>query len=254
MLARSGSISLKSAAEIELIAESGRIVKKTLDLLSGMIKPGISTLELDQAAEECIRSERGEPAFLGFQGYPASICASINAEVVNGIPSAKKLVKNGDIVSVDVGVKKNGFYGDAAVTVGAGQLDDEAAALIEVTSDVLRVAIQKVVAGNRIGDISQAIQQYVERRGYSVVRDFVGHGIGSRMHEPPQIPNFGLAGRGQRLKVGMVLAIEPMVNIGGFEVETLPDNWTVVTRDRKLSAHFEHSVAVTKDGSRVLTC
>jgi len=256
MLARPSGIAavtLKTEAELELMAQSGEIVREVLTLLREMVAPGVSTKELDKAAETHIRSRGGEPAFLGFRGYPASICASINHEVVHGIPQPDKKIKATDIISLDVGVRKNGYYGDAAITVAAAEASGQATELIKVTEDVLKQAIEQVQPGNRIGDISHVIQQYVEARGFSVVRDFVGHGIGSQMHEPPQIPNFGPPGRGVRLKVGMVLAIEPMVNVGGYDVRTLADNWTVVTCDGSLSAHFEHCVAVTKDGPRVLT-
>lgn len=217
------------------------------------IKPGISTLYLDRIAERYIRSRGGIPAFKGYRGYPATICASVNEEVVHGIPSQDKVLKEGDIISIDVGVKYKGYYGDAARTFMVGNVSDEARELIRVTRESLSVGIGVAKKGARIGDIGEAIQNYVELHGFSVVRDYAGHGVGRELHEPPQIPNFGKRGTGPVLEEGMLLAIEPMVNAGGYEVEVLSDGWTVVTKDRSLSAHFEHTILVRKEDALVLT-
>jgi len=232
--------------------DAGRIVAETHQELKKTIAPGISTRELDQVAEEYITRKGAVPAFKGYHGFPATICASINEEVVHGIPGLRAL-KTGDIISIDIGAVINGYYGDAAVTLPVGVISKNAAHLLEVTEKCLYKGIEQVKVDNRLTDISHAIQSYVEQNGYSVVRDFVGHGIGTKMHEEPQLPNFGMPGRGPRLKPGMCLAIEPMVNLGTYEVETLLDNWTVVTKDKQLSAHFEHSVAVTEKGPLILT-
>lgn len=246
-------IEIKSESEISLINEAGKIVKVILGEISKSAKPGVTTAELDRIAEEMIRSFNARSAFKGYRGFPGNICTSINEQVVHGIPGDAKL-KSGDILSIDVGVEKKGFYADAAVTIGIGDIVSKAASdLIRTTEEALDAGIEKAVEGNRLFDISHAIQAYTEDHGYAVVRDFVGHGIGRKMHEDPEIPNFGRPGTGPRLKNGMVLAIEPMINQGGFEIEILSDGWTAVTRDRKLSAHFEHTLCVTDKGPRILT-
>ncbi|QGP91817.1 Methionine aminopeptidase 1 [Neomoorella glycerini] len=245
-------IILKSRREIALMREAGRIVARTLAKLKEHIIPGVTTAELDRIAEDYIRDNGAVPAFKGYQGFPASICASVNEEVVHGIPGLKQLAE-GDIISIDIGAVKNGYVGDAAVTFPVGAIDAEKQHLLAVTEAALYEGIKQAVVGNRLTDISHAIQTYVERNGLSVVRDYVGHGIGRAMHEDPQVPNFGSPGYGPRLRVGMVLAIEPMVNAGTYEVYTLANRWTVVTRDKKPSAHFEHTVAVTDNGPEILT-
>ncbi|MBI3614925.1 MAG: type I methionyl aminopeptidase [Candidatus Omnitrophica bacterium] len=245
-------IELKSPSQLERMREAGRIVAKVIEMLKKEVRPGITTAELDEMAGEKIRQEGGKPAFKGYRGFPGNICASVNEEVVHGIPSRRKL-KEGDIVGLDVGATVEGYFGDAAVTVAVGQISQEAADLMAVTQAALAEGIAFARPGNRLSDISHAVQRTVESRGYSVVRDFVGHGIGTELHEPPQIPNYGKPGFGPVLKEGMVLAIEPMVNQGGAAVEVLADGWTAVTKDRKLSAHFEHTVAVTESGPEILT-
>ncbi|RDV83381.1 type I methionyl aminopeptidase [Ammonifex thiophilus] len=242
----------KSERELQYMREAGRIVALTLQELEKAIRPGVTTKELDSLAEEFIRRQGARPAFKGLYGFPASICTSINEEVVHGIPGPRRL-REGDIISIDVGTEVEGYHGDGAWTFPVGEISEEAARLLEVTREALYRGIEKAVAGNRLTDISYAIQTYVESHGFSVVRDFVGHGIGRRMHEEPQVPNFGPPGRGPRLEEGMTLAIEPMVNAGTYEVEVLPDNWTVVTKDRRLSAHFEHTIAVRKTRAEILT-
>ncbi|MDN5344421.1 MAG: methionyl aminopeptidase [Clostridia bacterium] len=245
-------IILKSRREIDLMREAGRIVARTLAKLQEHIAPGLTTAELDRIAEDFIRAQDAVPAFKGYRGFPASICASVNEEVVHGIPGLKQLAE-GDIISIDIGAVKNGYVGDAARTFPVGAIDAEKQHLLQVTEEALFAGIEKAVIGNRLTDISHAIQSYVEKNGLAVVRDYVGHGVGRAMHEDPQVPNFGLPGYGPRLRQGMVLAIEPMVNAGTFEVYTLANHWTVVTRDRKPSAHFEHTVAVTDNGPEILT-
>lgn len=245
-------ISIKSPRELELMRFAGQVVAQVLAQLEEAVTEGVTTRELDAMAERIIRKAGCIPAFKGYQGFPGSICASINEEVVHGIPGSRRL-RQGDIISIDVGAVYKGYYGDAAVTVPVGEVTPEARRLIEVTREALNKGLEKAAEGNHLTDISFAIQSYVESNGFSVVRNYVGHGIGNQMHEEPQIPNFGKPGRGPRLKEGMVLAIEPMVNAGDWQVEVLPDNWTVVTLDRKLSAHFEHTVAVTKNGGEILT-
>ncbi|GAF25671.1 methionine aminopeptidase [Moorella thermoacetica Y72] len=232
--------------------EAGRIVAGALAKLQEHIAPGITTGELDRIAEEYIRRHDAVPAFKGYHGFPASICASVNEEVVHGIPGLKKLVA-GDIISIDIGVVKNGYVGDSAATFPVGDIDSGKKQLLAATQAALQEGIKKAVVGNRLTDISHAIQAFVEARGFSVVRDYVGHGVGRAMHEDPQVPNFGPPGYGPRLRVGMVLAIEPMVNAGTHEVYTLPNRWTVVTRDGQPSAHFEHTVAITENGPEILT-
>lgn len=246
-------IILKSRREIDIMREANQIVAETHAYLSENIKPGISTAEIDQLADEFIRDKGAVPSFKGYQGFPASVCISINEEVVHGIPAKHRYLEDGDIVSIDIGTFYEGFNGDAARTHAVGSISDNASKLLKVTEKSLLKGIEKAVIGNRLFDISHAVQEYVEKNGFSVVRDYVGHGIGRDMHEDPQIPNFGPAGKGPKLKEGMTLAIEPMVNIGSYEVETLEDKWTVVTKDRSLSAHFEHTIAVTKDGVEILS-
>jgi methionyl aminopeptidase len=245
-------ITLKSNSQIALMKEAGRIVAESLALLAKMVEPGITTQELDQAAEEYILKRDALPAFKGYNGFPATICASINDEVVHGIPGLRKL-QSGDIISIDIGAVKNGFFGDSAITVPVGDVADEKLRLLAVTEESLIEGIKHAVIGNHLSDISHAIQTYVERHGFSVVRDYVGHGIGKKMHEEPQIPNFGKPGYGPRLAKGMALAVEPMVNIGTYKVRTLLDNWTVVTEDGQCSAHFEHTIAITTEGPEILT-
>jgi methionyl aminopeptidase len=245
-------ILLKSRQEIAIMAEAGRLVAATLAELKRVIEPGITTRELDEIAASFIARNGGRAVFKGYQGFPASICTSINEEVVHGIPGLRQL-KNGDIISIDVGVEINGYVGDAAITVPVGEVEPEILRLLQVTEGSLARGIAQAKVGNRLSDISHAIQTYVESNNFSVVRDYVGHGIGRQMHEAPQIPNFGPPGRGPRLEEGMVLAIEPMVNMGTYHVRTLDDGWTVVTQDGKPSAHFEHSVAITTDGPVILT-
>ncbi|NLG66469.1 MAG: type I methionyl aminopeptidase [Actinobacteria bacterium] len=242
----------KSPAEIELIAQAGCVLRGCLDMLVEAAQPGVSTRELDRKAEEFIRSRGGVPTFKGYRGFPASICASPNDMVVHGIPGPT-ILKNGDILGIDVGVTLRDYVADAALSIGIGEVTPESQALMDATKRSLELAIEQCVVGNRVGDISHAVQSYVEALGYSVVRALVGHGVGREMHEDPQVPNFGPPGQGPRLLEGMVLAIEPMVNMGGPEVEVGPDNWAVFTKDGSLSAHFEHTVAITADGPRVLT-
>ncbi len=245
-------ITHKSSRELELMRRAGRIVAEALDIMKGAIRPGLATLELDRLAEKHIRREGGIPAFKGYRGFPASICASVNEEVVHGIPGLRRL-KEGDIISIDVGVQYQGYFGDAAATFPVGQIEEEAECLIRVTRRALEAGIQQTREGNFLSDISNAVQTYAESRGFSVVRNYVGHGIGSEMHEEPQVPNFGPPGRGPKLSSGMTLAIEPMVNAGTWQVDTLADEWTVVTQDGRLSAHFEHTVAIVKGCPEVLT-
>ena len=245
-------IILKSGKEIEYMREAGKIVAYTHEAVRSLIKPGITTKELDEVAEATIVKYGAHPAFKGYHGFPASICTSINEQVVHGIPGLKTL-KDGDIISVDIGAIYNGYYGDAAKTHAVGTVSAEAFKLIEVTRQCFYEGLKFCREGNRLSDISYAIQSYVESNGFSVVRDYVGHGIGQNMHEEPQIPNFGSPGKGPRLVEGMVLAIEPMVNVGTYKVETLLDNWTVVTLDGKMSAHYEHTVAITRDEPIILT-
>lgn len=242
----------KSRAEIEKIAEAGKVVRGCLDLLSSRAVPGVSTKQLDQIAEEFIRSRGGIPTFKGYRGFPGSICTSPNDMVVHGIPGATRL-KAGDILSLDVGVTLDNYVADGAVTVPVGEVGPGAQRLVAVTAESLRRAVEQCRVGNRVGDISHAVQSFAEAKGYSVVRALVGHGIGRSMHEDPQVPNFGLPGTGPRLVEGMVLAIEPMINLGSWEVEVGADNWSIYTKDGSLSAHYEHTVAVTADGPRILT-
>lgn len=245
-------IIVKSKKEIEYMKEAGKIVAYTHELLKEHIKPGITTKELDHIAEHEIRKHGAIPAFKGYHGFPATICASVNEQVVHGIPGLKTL-EDGDIISIDIGAVINGYYGDAAKTHAVGKVSDEALSLIDATKQSFYEGLKFCKEGYRLSDISHAVQKYVESQGFSVVRDFVGHGIGQNMHEDPQIPNYGLPGKGPRLKSGMVLAIEPMVNMGSYHVKTLLDNWTVVTVDGKYSAHYEHSVAITENEPIILT-
>jgi methionyl aminopeptidase len=245
-------IILKQPEEIEKMRASARIVAEVLEKLKSAIKPGITTRQLDTLAEDLARRKNANPAFKGYMGYPFSLCTSLNEEVVHGMPSDRVLVE-GDIISLDFGVYYQGYYGDAAVTLPVGMISERAARLLRVTEQSLCEAVKEATAGNRLGNISFAVQSIVESAGYSVVRDFVGHGIGQKLHEDPQIPNFGERGRGVVLKAGMVFAIEPMVNEGTYKVKVMPDSWTVVTEDVKLSAHFEHSVAITENGPDILS-
>jgi len=233
---------------------AGQVVREVLELVRSHVKPGATTLDLENAAEKRIAELGAKPAFKGYHGYPCVLCTSVNSEVVHGIPSARRVLKDGDIVSVDCGAVIDGFYGDAAITVPVGQkLDATTARLLRVTEDSLKSGIAAVKPGATLGDIGAAVQSVVEAEGFSVVRDFVGHGIGSNMHEDPQVPNFGEAGRGMKLRTGMVIAIEPMVNAGAPDVRVLKDGWTAVTGDGSMSAHFEHTVAVTETGAMILT-
>ncbi|MCX7981577.1 MAG: type I methionyl aminopeptidase [Syntrophales bacterium] len=243
---------IRKPDEIEKIRESNLIVAEILNALKKEVRVGVTTKELDEYCEELTRKWGAKPAFKGYRGYPYALCTSINHEVVHGMPSHRRL-KEGDILSLDFGVYYNGYYGDAAITVPVGEVSKEARRLIKVTEEALYRGIEEAKAGNRLGDISAAVQTHVESAGFSVVRDFVGHGIGSELHEDPQIPNFGTPGRGVLLREGMVLAIEPMVNAGSYRVKVLDDGWTVVTEDGSLSAHFEHSIAITPNGPDILS-
>ena len=243
----------RSAAELERMRDAGRLVGEVLTELASRIAPGVTTADLDAIAEARIAKSGATPAFKGYHGYPATICASINEEVIHGIPSGRRVLNEGDILSIDVGVSLNGYFGDSAITVPVGKVSEQAAALLRATEESLYKAIERVRPGGRISDIGHAVQRHVESNGFSVVREFVGHGIGQRMHEEPQVPNYGEPGRGPRLAEGMVLAIEPMVNAGKPAVKVLADGWTAVTKDGSLSAHFEHTVAVTADGPWILT-
>ena len=246
-------IRINTAEEVMRIRESAQIVGRCLQMLGSEVRPGVSTKDLDRLAEEFIRAEGGEPAFKGYRGFPASICASVNEEVVHGIPSAKRVLKEGDVISLDIGVRKSGFYGDAARTFPVGTVSEAATRLLEATERSLQAGIEMAKPDGRVSDISAAIEREVKRSGFSVVRALVGHGVGRELHEEPQVPNYGRPGEGPRLRAGMVLAIEPMVNLGGADVVTLSDQWTVVTADRQLSAHFEHTVAIGEDGPEILS-
>lgn len=245
-------IILKSRQEIEKMRKSNVLVAAILEELRKKIRPGVKTIELDRLSEEMALKKGARPAFKGYRGYPYSLCTSVNSEVVHGMPSEREL-KEGDIVSLDFGILNDGYYGDAAVTVPVGEITPAAKRLLRVTEEALYKGISEVKAANRIGDISAAIQGHAEAAGFSVVRDLVGHGIGKNLHEDPQVPNYGSSGRGIELKAGMVFAIEPMVNEGTYRVDILRDGWTVVTADGKLSAHFEHSVAITENGPVILS-
>ena len=245
-------IVLKSPEEIKKMTKAGSIVGEVLESIKDMIKAGITTREIELFADECIKTLGGKSAFKGYRGYPGSICTSVNEEVVHGIPSSRRL-KDGDIISIDLGVFYDGFFGDAAVTLPVGKIDNGTAALLRVTEEALSLGIENATAGKRVSDISYAIQSHAEKNGFSVVRTFVGHGIGRELHEEPQVPNYGTPGKGPRLKEGMTLAIEPMVNSGTHEVRILGDGWTAVTTDGKKSAHFEHTVLVTSGRPKILT-
>lgn len=246
-------IVLKTARELSIMKEACRISAGALQLIGKAIEPGVTTAELDRLAEAYIRKQGAEPNFKNYQGYPATACISINNQVIHGIPSHKQKIQAGDIVSVDLGAKFNGYHGDNAATFACGDISDEAKRLMDTTRESLYEGIKAAVPGGRVGDIGAAVQRYVEARGYSVVRQFVGHGVGTHLHEAPEVPNFGTPGRGIRLMPGMTIAIEPMVNAGGSDVKVLPDGWTVLTKDGSLSAHFEHTVAITPDGPMIMT-
>ena len=250
---QSDKISVKTAEEIELMYHANQITAGVLDTLKTSVRCGVSTYDLDKLAEEYCSDHGGKPAFKGYRGFPASLCASINDEVVHGIPSKNRILNNGDIVSLDFGTLYKGFYGDAAITVGLGETDFRVNQLLEATELALAQGIEQARVGNRVADISRAIQNHVESCGFNVVRQFVGHGIGNRLHEPPEVPNYVQRQASPRLLAGMVLAIEPMVNMGSSKVHILKDQWTVVTTDNKYSAHFEHSVAITVTGPRILS-
>lgn len=240
-------IILKTPEEVALMAKASRVVAEALEVLKQAVKPGVTTDELDRLAEAEIRARGAQPAFKGYRNYPKTLCASVNEQVVHGIPS-KRVLKEGDIIGLDLGAIVEGFYGDSALTVGVGKVDDKALRLVRVTEEALALGIEQAVVGNRLSDISHAVQRYVEAAGYSVVTEFVGHGIGRQLHEEPQVPNYGKPGQGPRLQHGMVLAIEPMVNMGSAAVRVLDDRWTAVTVDGSLSAHFEHTIAVQPEG------
>ena len=245
-------IYIKTGEEIEKMRQAGRVVAEVHQLMRELVRPGVTTAELNAAGEKLIRSRGATPSFLGYRGYPASLCISVNEEVVHGIPGSR-IIQEGDIVSIDVGAYLDGYHGDGAVTVPAGSVDAEKTTLMAVTEEALYQGIAAAEVGNHVSDISLAVQSYVEAHGFSVVRDLIGHGIGKDMHEDPEVPNFVSRRRGPKLQPGMVIAIEPMVNAGGFQVTYLSDGWTVVTMDRKPSAHFEHTVAITVDGPKILT-
>ncbi len=247
-------ITIKSSREIETMARAGRIVAETLALLARTVKPGMSTEDLDRAAEEFIRSHPGaKPSFKGLYGFPKTLCTSINEEIVHGIPSPRRVLREGNIVSIDVGVLLDGLHADSATTVAVGEISPEAQRLLQVTREALAAGIAQARAGNHVGDIGHAVQQVAEAAGFGVVRELVGHGIGTQFHEEPQVPNHGQPKRGPRLLEGMTIAIEPMITAGHFTTKTLPDKWTVVTADGSLSAHFEHTVAISANGARILT-
>ncbi|MGB3225898.1 MAG: type I methionyl aminopeptidase [Desulforhopalus sp.] len=248
------NIVIKTDHEISLMREANQIVAETLTMLEKVIEPGITTWDLNSLAEELCYKRKAKPAFKDYRGFPGSLCVSVNEEVVHGIPSRKKKLKNGDIISIDFGVFFKGYYGDSAITVPVGKISDDVERLLKTTRVSLEKGIEQAVIGNRIGDISKAIQEYVEGNGFFVVRQFVGHGIGTQLHEAPEIPNFYQGERTAKLIPGMVLAIEPMVNMGTQKVTVLRDGWTVITNDKKPSAHFEHSIAVTENGPLILSC
>jgi methionyl aminopeptidase len=246
-------IELKSPAQIAHMREAGRILVDAFRMCRDLVKPGVSTLEIDREVETLIRDRKAKPAFKGYRGFPATICASINEEVVHGIPAPRRRLREGDIIGLDLGAIVEGYYADAAVTLPVGEVTDEARRLLDVTRESLDRAIAQCRPGRRLGDVSVAVQRHVEAAGFGVVRAFVGHGIGRTLHEDPQVPNFGEPGRGPLLRPGMVLALEPMVTMGHWEVRVLADRWTAVTADGSLAAHFEHTVAVTEQGPDVLT-
>ena len=246
-------IVLKTSRELAIMREAGRISAMALKVAGEAVEPGVSTWEMDRVARKYIESQGAVPSFLGYGGFPASACISVNNVVIHGIPSKHQIVKAGDIVSIDIGAIYEGYNGDNAYTFPCGDISPEAQRLLDATRESLYEGIAQAKAGNRLGDIGSAVQRYVEARGYSVVRDFVGHGVGAKLHEDPSVPNYGTPGRGVRLLPGMTIAIEPMVNQGGHKVQVQKDGWTTVTRDGKLSAHFEHTVAITPDGPVILT-
>lgn len=246
-------IVLKTSRELGIMKEACSIAAGALQTVGNAVEAGVTTGELDALAEKYIRSRGGEPNFKNYNGFPATACISINNEVIHGIPSKSRKINKGDIVSVDLGAKFGGYHGDNAATFACGDISDEAKRLISVTKDALYEGIKAARAGSRIGDIGSAVQRTVEAAGFSVVRQYVGHGVGTKLHEAPEVPNYGTAGRGIRLLPGMTLAIEPMVNVGSFDVKVLPDGWTVLTKDGSLSAHFEHTVAITSDGPKIMT-
>jgi methionyl aminopeptidase len=246
-------VTLKSERELDLMRIAGRAVAQILDEMCSMVQPGISTGELDKYAESRCKQLKVIPVFKGYHGFPACVCISVNEEVVHGIPNPKRILKNGDIVGLDFGVSDEGWYGDSARTVPVGKISAEAQQLLDATRESLALGIAQCREGNRVFDIGNSVQKHVESLGYSVVREFVGHGIGRALHEDPQVPNYGPKGKGLPLRVGMVLAIEPMVNAGGHQVKVLSDGWTAVTADKSLSAHFEHTVAITPNGPEILT-
>lgn len=246
-------IVLRTAKEIDMMRKACQISAEALQIAGEAVKPGITTYEIDQIAYRYIKKQGAEPNFLNYNGFPATACISINDEVIHGIPSKNRVLKEGDIVSIDLGAKVNGYNGDNAATFACGTISDEAKRLCDTTRESLYLGIEQAIAGNRIGDIAFAIQSYCEERGFSVVREFTGHGIGTHLHEDPSVPNYGTAGRGQRLLPGMTIAIEPMINMGSKAIKCLPDGWTVKTLDGKLSAHFEHTVAITKGEPMILT-
>lgn len=244
---------LKTARELKVMREAGRISAGALRKAGQAVEPGVTTLEIDRIVRSYIEKQGATPSFLGYGGFPASACISVNNVVIHGIPSSRQKLKAGDIVSIDVGAEFNGYHGDNAYTFACGDVSREARELMDATREALMQGISKAVAGNRLGDIGSAVQRYVEARSYSVVRDFVGHGVGAKLHEDPSVPNYGTPGRGVRLLPGMTIAIEPMVNQGTHRVRVLDDKWTTVTADGKLSAHFEHTIAITPDGPVIMT-
>lgn len=244
---------LKTQEEIKLMIKAGRISARALELGGKAVKPGVTTMYVDKVIYDYIKSQGAIPSFLGYNDFPASSCISINNEVIHGIPSKTRVINEGDIVSIDVGAYYQGFHADNAATFPAGTISDDAKNLIDATKQALKLGIEQAVVGNRIGDISNAIQTYVEAKGYGVVRDYVGHGVGKSLHESPSVPNYGDVGKGRRLELGMTIAIEPMVNMESYKVEALDDCWTVVTVDGKYSAHFEHTIAITNNGPQILT-
>lgn len=246
-------VTLKTSRELSVMLEACRISAGALKCAGEAVEPGVTTAELDEIAEKYIKSQGGVPNFKNYEGYPATACISINNEVIHGIPSKSRKLKAGDIVSIDLGAKFEGYHGDNAATFACGDISSEASRLLSVTRESLYKGIAAAQPGYRIGDISYAVQSFVEKNGFSVVREFVGHGIGTHLHEPPEVPNFGVPGHGVRLASGMTLAIEPMVNAGNYGVKVLPDGWTVLTKDGSLSAHFEHTVVITPDGPKIMT-
>lgn len=246
-------IVLKTGRELKIMKEACSISAGALEVAGKAVEPGVTTAEINRLAEEYIRRRGGEPNFKNYEGYPATACISINNEVIHGIPSEKRKLRAGDIVSIDLGAKFDGYHGDNAATFACGDVSPEAKRLMDTTRESLYEGIRAACVGGRIGDIGHAVQSYVEARGYSVVRQFVGHGVGTHLHEAPEVPNFGIPGRGIRLMPGMTIAIEPMVNAGGYDVKVQPDGWTVLTKDGSLSAHFEHTIVITADGPKIMT-